>query len=50
MVGKPQRRRIRLDEIVKRWVREIRSHGGEWGRGREIFIFHGIIPAVYPFW
>ena len=27
----------RLDEMVKKW-------------DREMFIFHAIIPALYPFW
>ena len=30
-------RRARLDEMVKKW-------------GREMFIFHAIIPALYPLW
>ena len=32
-----QLQEARLDEIVKRW-------------GREMFIFHANIPALYPFW
>ena len=32
-----QLQEARLDEIVKRW-------------GREMFIFHATIPALYPFW
>ena len=28
---------VRLDEMVKKW-------------GRETFIFHANIPALYPFW
>ena len=30
-------RSARLDKMVKKW-------------GREIIIFHAIIPALYPFW